>query len=159
MNFIERELNTCCTRWFRGTWDNCCCQHDKCYGKGQGKSECDKEFAKCVFHSKYIGWLFVIPMWTAVHVLGYKYYKGKGMNRKIGLALRSKTITGATTGLGTVTIGAIMLIVHQVSAGDWVGAGFGVFTILTSIFTGLGVVKNRLKTEDENNIKLEDREG
>lgn len=79
------------------------------------------------------------------------------MKQTIKLAAKSKTIVAATKGLSTITLGSIILIIQQLSHGDWVGAGLGLLNILTTIFTGVKVVKNRLATENEDNIKLNDR--
>jgi len=76
------DFNKCCTYWFSGTWEKCCCVHDNCYDKANiRRLFCDREFRLCVARSGIIGRLLASVMYKAVRLFGKSHYNIK--QRKI----------------------------------------------------------------------------
>ena len=156
-SWIKRQFaDTCCTKWFRGTWNHCCCRHDDCYGdKIKSRKKCDNEFGICTANSSLFG-LFLSPfMYGAVRIKGSRYYKGKSM--KLKKLSKSFTFKSGAVGFGAIT-GAVAYRepITQILDGIFGdGTGATLFTFITSaiaLFGLFGVGKGRL--EAERNIPL-----
>ena len=71
-------FNKCCTYWIGGTWEHCCCKHDKCYDKAFIKRLlCDIKFKNCVKISSWLGKILATPMYQMVRKFGEKRYNQK----------------------------------------------------------------------------------
>jgi len=73
-----------CTCWFRGTWNQWCKNHDKCYGDGETpRADCDAEFGWGVATSSILGFVLAPFMFGAVRLFGGKHYRRRKMIAKI----------------------------------------------------------------------------
>jgi len=78
------RIKNCCTNWFHGTWNHCCCQHDKDYYKAEkSRKESDKDLFFCTFKSSMVGKLVAPLMWCAVRLFGRSHYTRKQNITKI----------------------------------------------------------------------------
>ena len=78
-------MKNCCTYWFKGWWNACCCQHDKNYYKsGLSRRESDDRLFDCVYTSlgdnlfgKIISFPVAVVMWVGVRLGGRSRYERK----------------------------------------------------------------------------------
>ena len=78
-------MKNCCTMFFKGTWNKCCCKHDKRYeNKRLNRKQADILLRRCVknninIKNKYLNKIvkFIVPniMYVGVRVFGWYFYK------------------------------------------------------------------------------------
>jgi len=65
-----KRVKDCCTLWFDGVWQDCCCQHDDDYTYGEiPKYQSDKDLRDCVRASKHP--IIANVMFIGVSIFGW----------------------------------------------------------------------------------------
>ena len=63
----------CCTLWFKGTWNECCCWHDRRYAnKRLTRYQADKLLYRCVKRKS--NKIMASIMFVGVRLFGWYFY-------------------------------------------------------------------------------------
>jgi len=147
-------MKNCCTLFFKGTWNKCCCRHDRRYeNRRLNRKQADILLKRCVKNSISNSTKRAIIsniMYAGVRLFGWIFYKRSSkMNMKLS---KSNTFKAGALGFGAIT-GAVAYQepITQILDGIFgEGTGDTLFTFLTGLIglAGLfGVGKGRIEAD------------